>query len=789
MTTDTERWRRLEEIYRLAAKLPAETRRVRLDELCGADVAMRREIESMIEASRKAGAFLEAPLTSMLDVRNDVVGREIGRWRILEHLGSGGMGEVYRAERADGAFEQQAALKLISGHVLSPDLRRRFHRERQILARLEHPNIARLVDGGVTDDGRQYLAMEYVQGRSLIDYCAANDLDLDERLRLFGEVCDVVAHAHGQLVIHRDLKPDNIFVTDDGTVKLLDFGIAAVLDDDGARTDVTLTQHQRYTPQYASPEQVQGAPITTASDVYSLGLILYELLVGRRPYEVAGASADANARMICATMPPPPSRALGEVHMRRRLRGDLDTIVMTALRKEPERRYRSVEALAEDLRRYRQSRPIAARPDCWSYRATKFVRRNRLPVAASLILLAVLGAATIVTAIQANVANRQREQAVIALDTSDAVQRFLLSILTAAQPHEAGQEATVRDALDRAADRVEQELGGRPAVEARVREAIGSTYRTLGALEAADEQLAQASALAPEAFGVDHPETASITHELGMLRRDQGRFQEAAALLRQAVTVRARTLGAEHADTTESRSVLAQILGQLERFDEAITQLEAVVEVRERTQGLGHPDTLLAKNDLAEALLRVGRVDESLALNKSVYEAQVAALGADHIDTLISSNDVGQALLRADRVAEALPWFERAVAGLSSQVPPGSIDIVVPRINLARALAGVDRLDEAIAIELETLPEAEAALGSGNYVVGLLCLFAGEHLLAAGRADEAATLADRAVDVLAAAFGGDSGWASQATRLRESVTRALEGALPSEKPAEETKSG
>jgi WD40 repeat protein/serine/threonine protein kinase len=427
-----DQWRRVETLYAQAAELETGARAAFLDEACRDDAGVRARVDALLGARRRSGGFLATPAGDLSELtghgepaRDDDGARRLGPWRLLRRIGAGGMGSVWLAERADGRYDRRVAVKLIRSGLDTEEILQRFATEQQVLANLEHANIARLYDADVTADGRPYLVMEHVEGVTIDLACDEGRLSIERRIDLFVKVCDAVEHAHRNLVVHRDLKPGNILVTPEGEPKLLDCGIAKVLDLEGsaAGLDVTVTEARLLTPRYASPEQVRGEPITTASDVYSLGVILYELLTGRSPYRVATRSRGELERIICDQEPARPStvvardpaatrprddgteddgtttvsiaasRGLEPPRLRRRLAGDLDVILLAALRKEPARRYGSAAALAEDLRRHLSGRPVSARPDTLTYRVGTFVRRHRVPVAAAVaVLLAIVGA-------------------------------------------------------------------------------------------------------------------------------------------------------------------------------------------------------------------------------------------------------------------------------------------------------------------------------------------------------------------------------------------------------------
>ncbi|MDX2042062.1 MAG: protein kinase [Acidobacteriota bacterium] len=404
------RWQQIDQLLESALELPADQRAAFLESACNGDGTLRREVEQLLAADESVEDFLEsAPAEAMAEVldaklASSLVGSRVGPYQILRELGRGGMGVVCLAERTDQQYRQQVAIKLLWPGVNQAEIIRRFRRERQILANLHHPNIAQLFDGGTTEDGRPYFVMEHVTGQPITEYCRARQLTIAERLTLFQQFCSAVQYAHQNLVIHRDLKPGNILVTEDGTVKLLDFGIAKLLDAERhGLTAQPTTNALMMTPEYASPEQMRGQPVTTASDVYSLGVVLYELLTGQSPYEFKDRNLPELIRVVCDEEPILPSRRAGSSN----LRGDLDGILLTALQKEPQRRYQSVQQFHDDIRRHLEGQPVQAQTITLRYRAGKFVRRNKLLVAATAAVVLALLAGTIVATWQARRATEQ----------------------------------------------------------------------------------------------------------------------------------------------------------------------------------------------------------------------------------------------------------------------------------------------------------------------------------------------------------------------------------------------
>ncbi|MEM6796829.1 MAG: serine/threonine-protein kinase, partial [Acidobacteriota bacterium] len=395
--SDPERWRRVESLLDRALDRPAAGREDWVRSACPGDRELAEEVLELLAAAQAAGPldrpFSELAASAAAEGGEPAEGRRVGSWRLLEPLASGGMGRVFIARRDGGDFQQRAAVKLLRWEVATPHLEERFRTERQILAGLEHPGIARLIDGGVTADGVPYLAMELVEGQPIHDYCRQRKVSLKGRLRLFLEVCEAVRAAHARLVIHRDLKPSNILVTDQGTPRLLDFGVGKFLRPEGSRpATLTLDQMAPATPAYAAPEQLEGEAMTVATDVYGLGAVLFELLTGRRAFDGDSESPALRIRQVLETEASPPSRiaaAAGELPFAApALRGDLDNIVLKALRKEPRRRYASVEALAADVRRYLDGQPVAASPATAAYRLGKFLRRHRVATSMGLALVA-----------------------------------------------------------------------------------------------------------------------------------------------------------------------------------------------------------------------------------------------------------------------------------------------------------------------------------------------------------------------------------------------------------------
>lgn len=760
---DAARWTRLNDLLAGALALPAEDRAAHLA-AHAPDEGLRAEAEALLLAHEAADAadalatpFGEVPLPG-----------PIGPWRPTGRLGAGGMGVVYAAERADESFRQRAALKLIRPGF-GADFRERFLRERAVLAGLDHPGVARLLDGGLTADGLPYLAMELVEGEPITDYAAARGLPLRERLRLFLQACDAVAHAHRHLVVHRDLKPAHILVADDpgGTaegrggprVKLLDFGVAKLLDaeaDDG----LTRTGAGPLTPQYAAPEQLAGRVVTTAADVYSLGVVLYELLTGNRPYDVKGLPPSEAERVVAATVPPRPSATEGGSTDTRRLRGDLDTVVLKALAKEPDRRYPSAEALADDIERYLDGLPVRARPDTWGYRARKFVRRHRASVGAGAVALAaVLGGA--------GAALWQAREARAEAAKAEAVQDFLLGMLAAADPDVDGRDVRVADLLDRAAADLDSSLADQPEVRADAHYRLGLTYQDLGLLPEAVGQFRRSLALRERLYGARAEPTALAQRDLGMTLQFLGDYDAADSLYARALTTARALHGENHVLTSTVLAQIATLRYDLGDYAAAADAHRRVLAIEEAILPPDDIEVVFSMGNLGVALADLGETAEATALFErqvgvlrtahgndkaalgnalanlgSVYvdedrlddAARVQteavalfrdALGDDHGDTAFGLSNLGSTLTLLGRPAEAEPLLRESAAIYRSALGATHPNVGFPLLNLAKALRDLGRLNEAEA----AAREAERLFGDG---------FGADHP-AVGRARETLT--------------------------------------------------
>jgi tetratricopeptide (TPR) repeat protein/predicted Ser/Thr protein kinase len=552
--TSPDRARRVAEIVEAALECEPSEWPSFFEESCGDDETLRAEVESLLGYQKEATDFIEAPAyqtnADLLVEESGAlkIGELFAEYKILSLLGEGGMGEVYLAE--DAKLGRKVAIKLVKSGFGRANLIRHFRREEQILAALTHPNIARLYGGAVTQDGIPYFVMEYVEGERLDSYCDTRQMPIRERLELFRKICSAVSYAHQHLVIHRDLKPANIRVTVEGEPKLLDFGIARLLDDESiAGSEQTMTLIGAMTPEYASPEQVRGEHMTTATDVYSLGVVLYELLTGKKPYRTKSRRIDEISRAITEQEPVRPSTAVaksaGDSRIRKPnlklLRGDLDNIVLTAIRKEPARRYSSVGQFSDDIRRHLEGRPIIARKDTVGYRTTKFVGRNRLGVSAAALVVVAIVMGLIVAFWQAGKARAQR-------DVTQRINTFLQDMLGAAAPEVKGVDVKVADLLNEASTRARADLVSQPDVMADVLMTLGRTYIALGQYAPAETNLRAALQASLKANGELHPTTATTMGWLGLALANLSKHAEGEQISRKAVELQRKLHPRGHED-------------------------------------------------------------------------------------------------------------------------------------------------------------------------------------------------------------------------------------------------
>lgn len=758
------RWRRTKTIFHAAIELPVDCRDEFLAGACSGDATLLSDVRSLLvhheqqdigpspPDARSVGLAFERAETQAR------IGSRIGPYELDRLIDAGGMGKVYLAHRVDGQFERSVAIKIIRRGFDNDEMRRRFRNEQRALAALDHPSIARLIDGGITSDDLSYLVMEYVEGQPIDEYCGRHRLSVERRLELFRAVCSAVHYAHQRLVIHRDLKPSNILVTADGVPKLLDFGIAKVMDgrtdsEDSASTS-RINSVPFLTPEYAPPEQLRGEGITTAGDIYSLGVILYELLSGRRPHLRAGRSQMEFAAEICRREPERPSAVCGSAArdrgmqpaaLSRRLSGDLDNICLMALRKEPHRRYGSAEQFAEDVRRHLDGLPVIARRDTVSYRAAKFVRRNRLAVLVSTLFLGALIGGLIFAVHALGVARRAQDRTV-------AMNQFLKRMIAEADVNQSGHDLTVLDMLNRAGDRVARDFKEHPDVEAGLHAAIGSAYLSLR-LPQAEPHLRAAYEIRRRLFGDRHQDTVDSLHDLAIMQfqkgelddadrkasealdaqrsltgeisepfasklddlavivRNKGEYRRAEPLYRRALALKRHLFGPAHPETAQTLNnyaLLLKLQGDLVRAEQMYRE---AIEVRRRGGGGEHHALATTLNNLAALLHAKGFDDEAEPLYRESLALQERLLGSEHPSTALTENNLAMLLVSAGRFEEAEALFQRSLKAHRERLGDRHAQVATLLFNLGSLYQQQARFGEAERLYKQAYEVRSAALG------------------------------------------------------------------------------
>ncbi len=807
---DADRFDQIQTLFLAALDRPPEERSAFLDEACSDDPDLRRAVETYLAADTDAEDFLlDQPLVHLSPADGssdaDIEGRQVGPYRLIRLLGRGGMGAVYLAERDH--LERPVALKLVRGDLADPAARQRFLFERRVLARLEHPGIARLYDVGVDDDGTPFFAMEVVEGEPLTDYCDRERLGIADRLRVFERVGQAVQHAHQHFVVHRDLKPSNVLVTPEGKVKLLDFGIAKALDEAEDDTGVaTVTGRRLLTPAYAAPEQVTGGAVTAATDVYALGVMLYELLTGQRPYEVDNASAHAVLAQEAkrpstavtersdATTDTAEARATTPDRLARRLRGDLDVICLKALAKEPEHRYASAEAFVEDIKRHLAGLPVTARPASAGYRLRKFAERHRQGVLASvlgvLILTLVIGFYTV--RLQA-----ERDTARLEAEKAEEVTDFLLDLLAAAEPEtEPTDTLTVRTLLAEGTQRIDA-MENQPEVQVQMLRVMGTVYFRLGQYEQARPLFEHALTLKQELHGEESLEAAESLNDLGELEREladdldraeeyhrqalairrlllapdhttvgeslnnlamtrsaQGDLEDAERLFQEALRIleKAPEQSKDRADVYSNLSVLFQDQG---RYEEAKPLQREALRLWQTTLGETHGQVALGWHNLGLLNSRLGDYATAESLYAGAIDRWSTLYGENHLYVSIALNNLGLLLDKKGDYAAAESVMTDVAARFRQQFGPTNTRVAIALGNLGTVLTNLEKYAEAETLHREELAIKRIALEPDHPLIATGLHNLGRSLALQEQHTEAEVLYREALVLRLAALGPD----------------------------------
>jgi eukaryotic-like serine/threonine-protein kinase len=767
-------WEKIEEVLDSVLEVEPGQWQDIIEQFCAGDDELRRKVDRYLRHYTHLETFLQKPVENQLVQQistNDSFRahwieefNRIGRYRILREIAHGGMGRVYLAERADGQYTQQVALKLLRSDLDSETMQRRFRIERQILASLNHPNIARLIDGGVIESEspsrshQPYLVMEYFEGISIKEYCEKKSLSTQERLKLFLKAAKAVQHAHRQLVVHCDIKPSNILVSGDGDLKLVDFGISRLLGDDGDNDPEyrTRTTHRWRTPEYAAPEQVTGERATIAVDIYQLGILLYEILTGQLPFHRSGESIRELEQKILEYDPVKPSMATQSERLRKLFRGDLDAIVLKALRKEPEARYESTSLLIEDIDRYLSAQPVTARHGSLAYRTEKFVRRHHWGVATALGVLLALSLGFIGIIWQAQMAERERDIAQLEAAKARATQEYLIGLFEAADPaNTQGEFISVQEIVQRGIDRLNNDLETQPEVHIEMLKVLGRIQQMLGDFNLSTELLEQALSKTRELRGEHHPEAAAVAALLGDAARWNGELDRAENLLREALRIRRELISEDNADIATNMDRLARVLEMRGAFQEAEVYYRDALAMRERLFGENSDAVSATLNNLGWLLHQAGKNDaaeqtlrKSLLIKEQILEPPHPAIAS-------TQNNLAVVLRTRGNYDEAVHFFQRALEQERKLHGDDHPRVTTALSNLSQVHLALARYDEAVRQYRQVLENNRRQLGPDHVYVGFALGHLSMALIEDGRSKEALPFIEEAIEVFRNAVGED----------------------------------
>ncbi len=794
-----DRWERLQDLFSRAVELPEHEREAFVTTETGGDKDLRDELLELLacDVGRSTGPLTHA-LGAAIDAttrdrRKALVGRVIGNYKLVSILGHGGTGTVYLGERADRQYSAQVAVKIVDNATIHGDLGLRFKAERQILASLNHANIARLLDAGETTEGQPYLVMEYVHGEPVDRYCDRQQLDLTARLNLFLEICNAVQYAHQNLIVHRDLKPANILVTAEGAPKLLDFGIAKLLDtgDQAAMLALTRMNDRLLTPEYASPEQILGRQVTTASDVYALGVVLYELLTGLRPYTVPGSASQLELeRSICISDPQRPSTALKKAleaepregespiaaiglarslqpdRLHKRLLGDIDAIVMRALRKEPQHRYGSVEQLAADLRRYLSREPVVARQGNWLYYSQRFVRRHAFGVSAGAFFMMVIVAFAVAMSVQNQRIAAERDKASNESKSAQAVSEFMLDVFSAAEPFKAqGKEITARQLLEQSGLQVRADKGMRPEVRARLLASIGRAFRRSGDPERSLNYLEDAVHLRrqmPNSGGLPAAEDMS---ELAVTLRTLGDMNGSARVIKEAMDLCQRIGG----QRTPTYATLLTNRGRVEFHSGDVARsrqsFEQALALNRQVRGPNDQEVAVVLLDLSLVFMWMDDIPSVERVTRQAVDIFRLTAPDLHPDRVLAETRLGEALLMQNHINEAGVMFESTLEKQRILFGDNSRQVAEVLDSLSQIRRAQGQMAESEQFAAESLHSAVNAMGAEHAYTPYFRTAYASVLMRRGKYSEAERELRHSLDTLAKTRPADHQYVCSAEHL------------------------
>ncbi|MEL7833406.1 serine/threonine-protein kinase [Fodinibius sp. Rm-B-1B1-1] len=667
-------WEKIETIIDQVLDLPREEQQRFVEKQCSDDPELMGRVTQLLKSIFDSEGWLEElkehkyypgedvadDIKALTGSNNDLTGQQVGSYTIKKQIGKGGMGSVYLAERTDGEFDHRVAIKIIrQGHNTHKNILR-FRREQQILAGLNHPGIGRLYDGGITDDGFPYIIMEYVDGIPIDEYCLQHNCSVDEKIELFKQVLEAVRYAHENLVIHRDLKPGNILVDGSGNIKILDFGISKLLEDE-EDTSLTQTGARLLTPKYAAPEQIRQKHITTSCDLYALGMVFYKLLAGILPFDFAGCSGYKVEQTILHKQPPAPSKKVKNPNTENQLKGDLDAIVLKAIRKNPEERYRGITELLDDIRNYQENMPVNAQKGSTAYRISKFFKRHKTPIAVAVtFLLLIFSIAFYYT----NQIAKERDRAKFEAQKATEIQEFLVDIFRYNNPDAkeyAGKDLTAQELLQAGLSNVENELQYHPETQIGIMISIGAAFRNLDELEDAEEAIKMALEKSKDHFGMDDMQTASIYTSLAKIKRDAGEYEKSDELINQAIEINETIADTALKKLANKYSILAYNQAYKSKYhksEELFNYTDSLYIAADASNSLGRYNSL---SNFAEVKVKLGEYEKALKYNKKALDFYRELYDGDHINIATALNKIGNIHQRLGNHEQADEYYRQSL--------------------------------------------------------------------------------------------------------------------------------
>lgn len=759
-----ERLNKVKELFDKASDINKDERESFINYECGDDIELKQEILSLFSSLEETQDFLDKPLIISEQENQDFVdpyiGKQIGNYLIDGEAGVGGMGLVYSGKRNDKEFEQKVAIKILKHGISSDYLLKRFQIERQTLANLQHPNIARLMDGGRTNDGLPYLIMEFIDGTPITQYCSEKKLTIEQSLNLFRLVCSAVQYAHQNLIVHRDLKPGNILVTKDGTPKLLDFGIAKLIDEDlsDMGDGLTKTGMWHLTPEYASPEQIKGEKITTASDIYSLGVLLYQMLTGVQPYKITNNSPSYISKIITEEKIIKPSEKVYERtdeegrqfvsdKLSSKLKGDLDNIVSKAMHKDPLRRYASVEQFSEDIRRHLTGLPVIAQKDTAGYRLNKFIKRHKVGFITSVGFVLFLIISLVAIYWQAQIASKERDNAKLEALKVETVNKFLQDMLSAADPTEVGRDVKVYDVLHKSALNLEKGFADQPGIEAAIQKTIGITFTNLGEYDEAKPHLDRSLLLNEKIYGKESVQAAESNYALALYYHWIGDLKTADSLYTKSLKI-FRT------DNNTPKRILAGaindygiLMADNARYDKAKILHEESLDLFLKYAGEKDKETATAYNNLAIVLQELKELDKAEQYFNKALQLNIELLGEDRPEVSTNYNNLAFIYVEKEKFDKAEEYFRKSLLLKEKYFGKEHSMVGFALANLSAIQERIGKYDEAEKNILASIKNLSSSVKPDHIWMGMSCFRYGKILIDKGEFSKAETYLNKALRI------------------------------------------